>query len=113
METSRHGGINRRRVLFYFMMASFLTLPVSGFLLHVYSRNPLAWQARHACMAVHNLAAVVFLAAVIVHLSLNAKSVMAYVRTRRDFIIPRVKELFIALSVMVVLIVLGVRHAFH
>lgn len=113
MENVRHSGINKRRLSFYFMMASFLTLPVSGFLLHLYSRNPLAWQARHACMAVHNLASMVFLAAVIVHISLNAKSVMAHVRTRRDHVIPRAKELFIALSVMVVLIALGVRHAFH
>jgi hypothetical protein len=64
-------SLNKRALTSMFMLWSFILLPLSG-ILSYFSRTPAeSTVLKHFLMTVHNMAALIFLVAVIIHLSFN------------------------------------------
>ena len=118
---------NKRALSAMFMVFSFCLLPLSGIPLH-YSRTDIGGEAleyilhgtrtgegmwEHFLMSVHNMSAVIFLIAVLVHLILNWKSLTKYIATKTEEYFHFRKEMLIALFTVFFIVGLFSSHALH
>jgi hypothetical protein len=67
----------------------------------------------HFLMSVHNMSALIFLIAVLIHISLNWKSLMKYIATKTEEYFQFRKEMIIALFAVVLIVGLFSSHALH
>jgi cytochrome b561 len=118
---------NKRALSAMLMFISFILLPLSGIPLH-YSRTDISegmleyflsrastgeGMLEHFLMSVHNMSALIFLIAVLIHLSLNWKSLMKYIATKTDEYFQFRKEMIIALFTVVLIVGLFSSHALN
>jgi hypothetical protein len=118
---------NKRAFSAMLMFFSFICLPLSGIPLH-YSRVNISegmldyflsrastgeGMFEHFLMSVHNMSALIFLIAVIIHLSLNWKSLMKYFATKTEEYFQFRKEMIIAFLTVVFIVGLFSSHALH
>ena len=118
---------NKRALSAMFMFLSFILLPLSGIPLH-YSRTNINERMlenvmskastsegmfEHFLMSVHNMSALIFVIAVVIHLSLNWKSLMKYIATKTEEYFQFRKEMIIAILTVVLIVGLFSSHALH
>ncbi len=105
--------INRRALTSMFMFFAFILLPLSGFALH-YSRISIGeGVVEHFLMSIHNMSALIFGIAVLLHISLNWNSLIKYVATKTNEYFQFRKEMIVALLAVVLVVGLFSSHAFH
>ena len=104
--------LNKRALTSLFMFFSGFWLVPTGIIMHfvTQSSNELA---RYIVMSMHNTASVIFVASVVVHLTLNWKSMSRYITTKINEYSPFKTELIItAITVTVVILLIGT-HPLH
>jgi hypothetical protein len=108
--------MNRRALTSMVMCFSFILLPLSGIPLHL-SRTtvgpPGVGVLEHFLMSVHNMSALIFLVAVVIHLSLNWSALTKYILTKTSEYFQFRKEMIVALVTVALIVGLFSSHAFH
>lgn len=104
--------INSRALVSLSMLFSFVWLPPSGIILHLTDSDGMS-QLRHAAMAVHNFASIIFLVAAIIHIIYNLKPIKQYIVNKAHMLPQLKREAIIAFIITTVLILLFASHAFH
>ena len=105
METRKR--FNKRAFVSIGMLVSGITLPVSGFLNHIFGFEALT-PARHFWMSVHNISAVLFLVFAIIHINLNFHSVKNYFNKYKETLIS--KEALTAIALVLAIMTLFSLH---
>jgi hypothetical protein len=118
---------NKRALSAMMMFLSFILLPLSGIPLH-YTRTNISeglldyFLSRgstgegffeHFLMSVHNMSALIFVIAALIHIGLNWKSLMKYIATKTEEYFQFRKEMIIALFTIILMVGLFSSHAFH
>ncbi|MFA7418776.1 MAG: DUF4405 domain-containing protein [Melioribacteraceae bacterium] len=113
MNESEKPSLNKRSLNVLIMFFSFLLLPFSGVVIHsthgVVEREPL----RHFAMSVHNLSAIIFLCACMLHMVANRKVLVKYISAKTAEYSGFKREAILALLFVLVLVGLFSSHAFH
>jgi hypothetical protein len=105
--------LNKRALTSMFMFFSFILLPLSGIPLHFSRTSDGVGVLEHFLMSVHNMSALIFLIAVVIHLSLNWNALIKYIVTKTNEYFRFRKEMVIALVTVALIIGLFSSHAFH
>jgi hypothetical protein len=103
-------SFNKRAFVSIGMLVSALFLPFSGILNHELGFEPLT-QNRHFWMSIHNMAAFLFVFFAILHMSLNWRALIHYVKQAKEVMITR--EALAAIMLVVTIVVVFSSHAFH
>jgi hypothetical protein len=118
---------NKRALSAMLMFLSFILLPLSGIPLH-YSRTNISegmldyvlsrastgeGMLEHFLMSVHNMSALIFIIGVLIHLSLNWKSLIKYIVAKTEEYCQFRKEMIIALFTVVLIVGLFSSHTLH
>lgn len=113
MNSSQKPALNRRALIALVMVDSFAVLPISGLALH-FANNASFQTARHVLMTVHNVDAIIFLIASILHLNLNWKPLRNYIRNKvGQAQVSHIRtEVSIAALVVIAPLALGILHVF-
>jgi len=111
-ETNRQ-PMNRRALTSLFMFFSFILLPLSGIPLHYSRTESVPSVLEHFLMSVHNISALIFLIAVLIHLSLNWSALIRYIAAKTTEYFQFRKEMIIALITVVLIVGLFSSHALH
>ncbi len=101
---------NKRAFISTALFISGLGLPFSGIINHELQLEPLN-QARHFWMSVHNASAVLFTIFAILHISLNWRPLMNYLKNIKGIAIS--KEALIAMTLVIFIVGMFSLHAFH
>lgn len=112
MSNPRQQKINKRAIVSLTMLFSFIWLPPSGIILHLTDSAEMS-QLRHAAMAVHNFASIIFLIGAIIHIVYNLKPIKQYIVNKVHMFPSLKREAIIAFIITTVLILLFASHAFH
>jgi hypothetical protein len=112
MEQSPHKSLNKRALTSTFMLFAFLCLPVSGILLHS-CRSATFSTYEHFLMSIHNVSALVFLVATLMHLTLNWSALKKYMISRSSEVYRFKKEMLIAFFTVLIIVGLFSSHALH
>ncbi len=103
--------MNPRALSTLLMLISFLLLPPSGIALHLADPSSQAG-ARFIFMAIHNVAAVIFLVAGAFHVVYNRRPLRAYMAAKTATALALRKELVVSLAVVSILTALSLLHVF-
>ncbi len=103
---------NTRALLAVLMFGSFVLLPSIGLVLHLSPDAPFQ-PTRHLLMTLHNLAGIIFMVSLIVHLILNRRPLWNYVRMAGGKVGMYRKELVVAVLLLAIPLGLGVLHVFE
>jgi hypothetical protein len=95
------------------MFISFILLPVSGIPLHFSRTNAEMGMTEHFLMSVHNMSALIFLVAVVIHLVFNWNALVKYIATKTSEYFRFRKEMIIALITIMIIVGLFSSHALH
>lgn len=106
-------SLKKRSLASMFMFFSFILLPLSGILLHFSRTHTEARVLEHFLMSVHNMSALIFLVAVVIHLSLNWNALTKYMATKTSEHFQFRKEMIIALITIALIVGLFSSHALH
>jgi len=109
---SSAGTFKHRAFVAMVMVFSGLALPVTGIVNHFYGFAPLSVE-RHGWMAAHNALGLLFVVFSIWHVVLNRKALWSHVKNTAAHIPVVSREAMLAGSVIAVMLVLFVGHAFH
>ena len=90
--------MNKRALTSMFMFFSFILLPLSGIPLHFSRTGDGVGVLEHFLMSVHNISALIFIIAVVIHLSLNWDALIKYIATKTSEYFRFRKELIFALA---------------
>ncbi len=101
---------NRRSFVSLSLLLSGLLLPISGIMNHELAFVYLS-QERHFWMSVHNMAALIFSLAAIVHIVTNRGAILHYAKKARGVLLS--KEAAVAIVVVFGVVGLIASHAFH
>ncbi|MCX6578795.1 MAG: DUF4405 domain-containing protein [Candidatus Aminicenantes bacterium] len=112
MSNPQQQKLNSRALVSLTMLFSFVWLPPSGIILHLTDRAEVS-QLRHAAMAVHNFAGIIFLVAALIHIFYNIKPIKQYVVAKAHMFSQLKREAIIAFIITTALILLFASHAFH
>jgi hypothetical protein len=112
MSNSQHQKINSRAMVSLTMLFSFVWLPPSGIILHLTDRAEMS-QLRHAAMAVHNFASIIFLVGALIHIFYNLKPIKQYVVNKAHMFPLLKREAIIAFVITTLFILFFASHAFH
>jgi hypothetical protein len=105
--------MNKRALTSMFMFFSFILLPLSGIPLH-YSRTASEPSVlEEFLMSVHNISALIFLIAVLIHLSLNWSALIKYIAAKTTEYFQFKKEMIIALITVVLIVGIFSSHVLH
>ena len=101
MNESQKQQLNRRSLNVLVMLFSFILLPPSGIIIH--STHELAEREtiRHFAMSVHNLSAIIFLSACVIHIVINRKVLFKYISTKTAEYVDLKREVIIAMFFVV------------
>lgn len=94
------------------MVFSGLALPMTGIANHFYGFAPLSVE-RHAWMSAHNALGIVFIVFSIWHIQLNRRALWNHVKNTAAHIPAMSREATLAGTVVTVVLLLFVGHAFH
>ncbi len=108
MESERK--FNKRAFLSVGMFISFIGLPVSGYMNHVFGLSGMSVE-KHLWMSVHNVLAVFFCFFSIWHIKLNWKPLKNAAKKMTDIIMSR--EAFYATALVAIFLTLFILHAVH
>ena len=110
METNKKKSFNTRAFVSVAMFTSLLALPLSGYMNHILQFETLT-TSRHFWMSVHDVAAILFAAFSIIHIILNRRALMGYVRKIKHISVSR--EAVLAIILVVFIVGFITMHAFH
>ena len=110
MKTAKR--LNPRAFTAMMMVFSGVGLPVTGIVNHAYGFAPLSVE-RHAWMSAHNALGLLFVVFTVWHVVLNRRALWGHVRRTADQVPMVSPEAILAGSVVIVVLVLFVGHAFH
>jgi hypothetical protein len=105
--------MNRRALTSMFMFFSFMLLPISGIPLHFSRTESEPSVLEHYLMSVHNMSALIFLIAVVIHLSLNWGALTKYITGKTEEYFHFKKEMVIALITVLAIVGIFSLHALH
>ena len=105
MNQSHSNHLNHRALVAILMVGSFACLPPTGLALHL--TDGASFQVRHLPMTIHNLAAIIFLISVILHLMFNWKLMVKYILTTVKPIGGISREFVFAALIMMTVLALG------
>ncbi len=105
--------MNKRALTSMFMFFSFIILPLSGVSLHFSKTSTGEGVIEHLLMSIHNMSALIFLIAVVLHLILNWNALIKYVATKTSEYFHFKKEMIVALGTVLVIVGLFSSHALH
>ncbi len=106
-------ALNRRALTSLFMLFSFLLLPLSGIPLHFSRTEAEPGVLEHFLMSVHNISALIFLIATVIHLTFNWNAITKYIVTKTSEYFRFRKELILALAIIIAIVGLFSSHALH
>jgi hypothetical protein len=95
------------------MFFSFIILPLSGVPLHFIRTTTGEEVSEHLFMSIHNMSALIFLIAVVLHLILNWNALIKYIATKTSEYFHFKKEMIVAAGTIAVIVGLFSSHAFH
>ena len=104
--------VDKRALTSLFMFFSLVWLVPTGITMHFAAQSSVAL-FQHIVMSMHNTASVVFVTSVVVHLTLNWKSMSRYMASKLNEYLPFRTELIIAAIAVTVLILLVGSHPLH
>ena len=104
--------VDKRALTSLFMFFSLVWLLPSGITMHFAALSS-SELLQHIVMSMHNTAATIFVFSVVVHLTLNWKSVTRYLSSKINEVLTFRTELIIATGVVTLLILLVGSHALH
>lgn len=110
METIRKQKFNMRAFVSISMFVSLAGLPVSGIMNHNLQLELLG-QKRHFWMSIHNMSALLFTISALIHIILNWRSLVNYIKRAKTNTIK--KEAIFAFILIVVIVGLFSSHVFH
>ena len=113
MNSSTKTNMNRRALTSMFMFFSFILLPISGIPLHFTRTSDGVGVLEQFLMSVHNVSAIIFVASVVIHLTLNWSALMKYIATKTSEYFQFRKEMIIALITVLIIVGLISSHVFH
>lgn len=111
IQTPKH-RLDRRALTSLFMFFAGLWLVPTGITMHFVAQSPVGL-IQHIVMSMHNTASVIFVASVVVHLTLNWKPMSRYITTKINEYSPFKAELMVAAITVTVLILLIGSHPLH
>jgi hypothetical protein len=111
-KVARRAGISARALASLVLFCAGAWLVPSGIALHVASHDG-ATRWSHLFMSMHNTASLLFVAAAVVHVTLNWKVLTHYVSARVGEYVRFKRELFIAVLGVSGLVLLVASHALH
>ncbi len=111
-KVSRRGGISARALASLALFCAGVWLVPSGIALHFASHSGASMWS-HLFMSMHNAASSIFIAAAVVHVSLNWKAMTHYVRARLGEYLRFKRELLIAVLGVSGFVVLVASHALY
>ncbi len=112
MIKSKSGTFNTRALLAVLMLGSFVLLPTFGLALHLSPDAPFQ-PTRHLLMTFHNLAGIIFLITLIMHLILNRRPLWNYIIMTGGKVRLYRKELVVAVLILAIPLGLGILHVFE
>lgn len=104
--------LNYRVLLVLVMLGSFIFLPSFGLALHLSSNTPFQ-PVRHLLMTFHNLASIIFMISLILHLVLNWRPLWNYLKMTVKKVGMYRKELIVATVLLAIPLGLGILHVFE
>lgn len=104
--------VNRRVMVTFIMLFSFVILPFSGLLLHL-ADDHASGSLKTFSMTFHNIAAIVFTIAAVIHVKYNGKSILFHVKDPKKRGIRYPREISIAITIMLIIFLLATVHVFH
>jgi hypothetical protein len=113
MTETRKQAFSKRAIVSMFVFFSFILLPLSGVPLHFARTAAAPGKLEHFLMSVHNMSALIFLAAAVVHLCLNWNAFAKYIVQKTSGYARFRREMLIALVATVLLVGLFSSHALH
>jgi len=113
MDTAVRQPMSRRALTSMFLFFSFILLPLSGVPLHFARTEADPSVTEHFLMSVHNMSALLFFIAAIVHLTFNWKALTKHLATKTAEYFRFRQEMIIALVVVIVIVGLFSSHAFR
>lgn len=112
MSIRQQKKMNKRAIVSMSMLFSFIWLPPSGVVLHL-TDNAAMSQLRHAAMAVHNFAGIIFLISALIHVVYNFNAIKQYTISRVKMVPTLKREAIIAFLITTFFILFLASHAFH
>jgi hypothetical protein len=97
--------MNKRALTSMFLVFSFILLPLSGIPLHFSRTSVEVGVLEHYLMGIHNMSALIFLIAAVIHIVFNWNALKKYVATKTSEYFRFRKEMIIAL--ITVLLIVG------
>lgn len=113
MNASTKQIMNKRALTSMFMLLSFILLPLSGIPLHFIRTRGGVVVLEHFLMSIHNICALIFTIACVIHLSLNWNALVKYIATNTHEYLRFRKEFIVALIIIVLIVSLFSSHALH
>ncbi len=110
MNSSTERPFNKRALISIAMFISGLLLPVSGLMNHILQYE-LPSRSRHFWMTVHNSSAILFAIFTVLHISLNWRPLMLYIKKMKEITVSR--EAITAFLLVIFIVGLFVSHVFH
>jgi len=109
MNSTTPTQLNKRALVFFFMIFSAAILPFSGIPLHeAFNHN--AEVLKYFSMGLHNVAAIVFAISAIIHIKLNWKAILNYLKSKKDELVRYPREMTIAGLTIIVLLLIVISH---
>jgi uncharacterized membrane protein len=112
MDNLKSEKLNKRVLVIFFLIFSGILLPFSGFMLHQSSNDNLG-NIIFIPMSFHVVAAIVFTFASIFHIKYNWRSIVYYIKEKKDSILKYRKEMTVAALTLTILMLLAMHHVFH
>jgi len=109
MNPTTSTALNKRALTFFFMIFSAAILPLSGIPLHE-ALNHNAEALKFFSMGLHNVAAIVFCVSTIIHIKLNWKAILNYVKSKKDELVRYPREMAIAGFTISLLLMVVISH---
>jgi len=101
--------LNKRALVVFFMLFSAAILPFSGLMLQEASFHA-STRPLFIAMALHNVAAIVFTIATMIHIKYNWKPIVNYIRDKKNHLVRYPKEMALAGSTLVILLLISIIH---
>jgi len=101
---------NKRAFISTALFVSGLSLPFTGLMNHYLQLEKLTLE-RHFWMSAHDIAGILFVIFVILHISLNWRVLMNYAKKAQEMFIS--KEALTAIAFVIIIVGLVSSHAFH
>jgi succinate dehydrogenase/fumarate reductase cytochrome b subunit len=103
-------SFNKRAFISTALLVSGLSLPFTGFMNHGLQFDKLSLE-RHFWMSAHDVAGILFVLFLILHISYNWRALLSYLKKAKERYLS--KESFIAIAFVIIVVGLISSHVFH